>query len=40
LNFFDFKDGADFLQKTGMTPDQALEFLDRELQMRRGINGK
>jgi len=30
-----FKDGYDFLQKTGMTPDQAIQYLDAELKTRK-----
>lgn len=31
MNFFRFKDGRDFLDKTGMSTDEAIKFLDQEL---------
>jgi len=36
LNFFNFKDGKDFLEKTGMSHDEAIDFLDRALKIRDG----
>lgn len=36
LNFSQFKDGQDFLNKTGMTHDQAILFLTDELK-KRGV---
>ena len=35
MNFFDYKDGQDFLNKTGMGHDAAIKFLDAELQKLR-----
>ena len=34
MNFFDYKDGKDFLKKTKFTHDQALDFLDKEILIR------
>jgi hypothetical protein len=34
MNFFDYKDGKDFLEKTHMTVDEALTFLDHEIKIR------
>lgn len=34
MNPFDYKDGKDFLAKTGLTIDQALVFLDNEIKIR------
>lgn len=34
MDFFQFKDGEDFLNKTGMSPDRAIDFLDFELKAR------
>jgi len=34
MNPFDYRDGRDFLAKTGMTIDEALDFLDHEIQIR------
>jgi len=36
MNFFNFKDGKDFLNKTKMTHEEAIEFLERELEKRGG----
>lgn len=38
MNFFNYKDGKDFLNKTGMTPDQAINFLNNELEKLRSPN--
>ena len=35
MNFFDYKDFDDFCRKTGFTTDEALEFLDKELDKRK-----
>jgi len=35
MNPFDYKDGKDFLAKTGMTVDEALLFLDNEIAIRK-----
>lgn len=35
MNFFQYKDGHDFLKKTGMTPEEAIQFLDQELKLRK-----
>lgn len=34
IDFFQYKDGNDFLKKTGMTHDEAIQFLDQELKAR------
>lgn len=34
MNPFEYKNGADFLKKTGMSIDEALIFLDHEIRMR------
>jgi len=34
MNPFQYKDGKDFLEKTGLTIDQALDFLDTEIKTR------
>ena len=40
MNFFDYKNGQDFLNKTGLTPKQAIEFLDKEIEkLRRSQDG-
>jgi len=36
MKFSDYENAQDFLSKTGMTPDQAIEFLENELR-KRGI---
>ena len=35
FNPFSYKNGKDFLEKTKMTVDEALEFLDFELEKRK-----
>jgi len=35
MNFMQFKDGKDFLEKTGMSPDEAIKYLDVELKTRK-----
>ena len=34
MDFFQFKDGADFLRKTGLSHDEAINFLDKEIKIR------
>lgn len=31
MNFSDYKDAQDFLQKSGLDPDSAITFLDNEI---------
>jgi len=38
VDFFQYKDGKDFLKKTGMTHDQAITYLEFELKNRRRTN--
>jgi hypothetical protein len=35
MDFFKFKDGQDFLEKTGMNSDEAIAFLEQELKSRK-----
>lgn len=36
INFFNYKDGKDFLIKTGMSPEQAIQFLEEEIKRLKG----
>jgi len=40
FNPFFYKDGLDFLKITGMTHDEALEFLEKELKNKIREKGK
>lgn len=35
MNFLDYKDGRDFLNRTHMSAEQALTFLDEEIRKRK-----
>ena len=36
-NFFKYRDGAKFLDETGLTPKEAIEYLDEELSRRKKV---
>lgn len=40
MDFFQYKDGEDFLKRTGFTHQEAVEYLDKELQRRKTLEAK
>lgn len=40
MDFFQYKDFDDFIQKKGFTTDQGIEFLDKELRRREEHGNK
>jgi hypothetical protein len=40
MDFFQFKDGIDFMRKTGLSHDDAIDFLDKELKIRMEVDNR